>query len=141
MEDKWRPFKLQHYWEQLEYWEESWRLVVTQTPEKNHQLKLKWKNSQGVNNNNNNLNRLVFTNGPGNPGSIPGQVIPKTLKMVLMPPYLTLSLIRYRSRVKSRNPGKGVAPFPTPWCSSYQKGSLWVTFDYGRQLYFYFYKR
>ena len=25
----------------------------------------------------------VFTNGPGNMGSIPGHVIPKTLKMVL----------------------------------------------------------
>ena len=25
----------------------------------------------------------VFANGPGNPGSIPGRVIPKTLKMVL----------------------------------------------------------
>ena len=31
--------------------------------------------------------------------------------------------------------GKGVAPFPTPWCSSYRKGSLRVTLDYGRQLY------
>ena len=27
----------------------------------------------------------------------------------------------YRSRVKWSNPGKGVAPCPTPWCSSYQK--------------------
>ena len=26
---------------------------------------------------------------------------------------------------------------PTPWCSSYRKGSLRVTLDYGRQLYFY----
>ena len=25
----------------------------------------------------------VFANGPGDPGSIPGRVIPKTLKMVL----------------------------------------------------------
>ena len=30
---------------------------------------------------------------------------------------------------------KGVAPSPTPWCSSYRKGSLRVTLDYGRQLY------
>ena len=42
-------------------------------------------------------------------------VIPKTLKM--MPPCLTLSNIRYVSRVKWSNPGKGVAPSPTP--SSY----------------------
>ena len=34
------------------------------------------------------------------------------------------------------NPEKGVAPSPTPWCSSYRKGSLRVSLDYGRQLYF-----
>ena len=28
--------------------------------------------------------------------------------------------------------GNGVAPSPTPWCSSYRKGSLRVTLDYGR---------
>ena len=61
----------------------------------------------------------VFTNGPGDLDSIPGRVIPKTLKMVLMPPCLTLSNIRYISRVKQSNPRKGVAPSPTPWCSSY----------------------
>ena len=49
-----------------------------------------------------------------------------------MSPCLTLSIIRYGSRVKWRNPGKGVAPFPTPWCSSYRKGSLRVTLDYGQ---------
>ena len=32
--------------------------------------------------------------------------------------------------------GKGVAPSPTPPCSSYRKGSLWVTLDSTRQLYF-----
>ena len=31
----------------------------------------------------------VFTNGPGDWGSIPGQVIPMTLKWYLMPPCLT----------------------------------------------------
>ena len=36
----------------------------------------------------------VFTNGPGDWGSIPGQVIPKTQKWYLMPPYSTLSIIR-----------------------------------------------
>ena len=30
----------------------------------------------------------VFTNGPGDRGSIPGQVIPKTQKMVLDTPWL-----------------------------------------------------
>ena len=42
----------------------------------------------------------------------------------LLPPCLTFSCIRYVSRVKSSNPG------------SYWKGSLWVTVDNGRQLYF-----
>ena len=54
-------------------------------------------------------------------------------KWYLMPPCLTLSIIRYRSRVKRSNPGKGVAPSPIPWCSSYRKGSLWVILGYGRQ--------
>ena len=35
-----------------------------------------------------------------------------------MPPCLTLSNIRYISRVKWSNPGKGVAPSPTPWTGS-----------------------
>ena len=74
----------------------------------------------------------VFANGPGDLGSIPGRVIPKTLKWYLIPPCLTLSIIRYGSRVKWSNPGNGVAPSPTPWCSSYRKGSLRVTLDYGR---------
>ena len=56
-------------------------------------------------------------------------------KWYLMPPCLTLSNIRYVSRVKWSNPGKGVAPFPTPRCSSYWKGSLLVALDCGRQIY------
>ena len=54
----------------------------------------------------------------------------------LMPPCLTLSIIRYGSRIKWNNPGTGVAPSPTPWCSSYRKGSLQVALNYGHQLYF-----
>ena len=56
-------------------------------------------------------------------------------KWYLMLPCLTLSILRYRSRVKLSNPGKGVAPSPTPRCISYRKGNLRVTLDYGRQLY------
>ena len=51
-----------------------------------------------------------FAYGPGDLGPIPGRVIPKTLKWYLMPPCLTLSIIKYGSRVKWRNPGKGVPP-------------------------------
>ena len=42
----------------------------------------------------------------------------------------------YVLRVKMSNLGKGLAPFPTPRCSSYWKGSLLVVLDYGRQLYY-----
>ena len=71
------------------------------------------------------LNRLiaqvgrVFANGPGDLGSIPGRVIPKTLKWYLMPPCLTLSNTRYVSRVRWSNPRKGVELSPTTRCSSY----------------------
>ena len=75
----------------------------------------------------------VFTNGPEDLGSIPGRVIPKTQKCYLMSHCLTLGIIRYGSKVKWNSSGKGVAPSPTPWWSSYRKGSLWVTIDYGRQ--------
>ena len=56
-------------------------------------------------------------------------------KWYLIPPCLTLSIIMYVSKVKWRNPGKGVAPYLTLQCSSYRKGSLRVALDYGRQFY------
>ena len=40
-------------------------------------------------------------------------------KWYLMLPCLTLSIIRQRSWVKWRNPGNGVAPYPTLRCGSY----------------------
>ena len=80
----------------------------------------------------------VFANGPGDLGSILGRVIQKTQKWYLTPPCLTLSIIRYGSRIKWVSPRKGVAPSPTLWCSSYRKGSLWVTLDYSHQLYLIF---
>ena len=55
----------------------------------------------------------VFVNCPGNWGSIQGRDIPKTQKLVLNTPCLTLSIIKYISRVKWRNLGKGVVPSPT----------------------------
>ena len=56
------------------------------------------------------LPAIVFTNGPEDLGSILGWVIPKTQKWYLMPPCLTLSFIRYGSRVKWSNPGKELCP-------------------------------
>ena len=68
----------------------------------------------------------VFANGPGDLGSIPGRVIPKIFKKwYLMPPCLTLSIIRYGSRVKWSNPGKGVAPSPIPCVVAIEKGAFW----------------
>ena len=61
------------------------------------------------------------------------RVLPK--KLYLIPPSLTLRNIRYISRVKWSNPGKGVASPPPPLCISIGKGSLLVTLDYGHQLY------
>ena len=49
---------------------------------------------------------------------------------------LTLSIIRYVSRVKWSNPRRGVATTSTPQCRSYWKGSLRVALDYRRQLSF-----
>ena len=72
----------------------------------------------------------------GDWGSIQVESYQRLKKWYLIPPCLTLSIIKYRSRVKLSNPGKGVAPSPTPWCSSYWKGSLQVTLDYCCQIYY-----
>ena len=77
----------------------------------------------------------VFANGPVDLGSIPGHIISKTLKWYLIPPCISLSIIRYISKVKWSNPGNRVAPSPTPCCSSNWKGSFLVALDYGRQLF------
>ena len=69
----------------------------------------------------------VFDNSPGDLGSIPGRVIPKTKKMVFDASLLNTR--HYKVSVKWSNIGKRVAP-------SYRKGSLQVTLDYSRQLYF-----
>ena len=68
----------------------------------------------------------VFAKDPGDRGSIPGRIIPKTQKFYWMPPSLRLTIVRYGSRIMWRNPGKNVAPASTPRCSSYWKGSLRV---------------
>ena len=60
----------------------------------------------------------VFANGLRVHGSIPGRVIPKTQNWYLILPLLTLSIIRYISRVKLSNPEKPVAPISAPRYSS-----------------------
>ena len=77
----------------------------------------------------------MFANGPGDLGSVPGRVIPKTQKMVLDASLLNTQHYKVWIKGKVGQSREGVAPSPTPWCSSYRKGSLRVTLDYGRQLY------
>ena len=63
---------------------------------------------------------VVFNNDLGDWGSISSRVIPKTLKKwYLITLCLTLSIIKYVSRVKWSNTGKGVVPPHTPRCNSY----------------------
>ena len=63
----------------------------------------------------------VFANGPGDLGSIPGRVIPKTQKMVLDASLLSTQHYKVRIKGKVEQSRKGVAPSPTHWCSSYRK--------------------
>ena len=69
----------------------------------------------------------VFANGPGDRGSIPGRVIPKTFKMVLNA--FLFNTLHYVVRFKVSE--RCCAP-PTLRCSSKWKGSLLVILDYGR---------
>ena len=62
MEDELGPSKLQHFWEQPEYWEESWKLEEAcyhSNSSEKPSAKTDVKNSKGANNynyNNNNKN-------------------------------------------------------------------------------------
>ena len=73
----------------------------------------------------------MFANGPGDRGSIPSRVIPKTPKMVL--DISLLNIQHYKLRINGNwiNPGKGVAPSPTPRCSSYWKKRVHVAVNNG----------
>ena len=80
----------------------------------------------------------VYTNGPGDQGSILGRVIPKTKKKKKKKKKkrviggALLNTQHYKVRIKGK-----VEQSTTLQCSSNWKESLWVTLDYGRQLYFY----
>ena len=66
--------------------------------------------------------------GPGDLGSIPGRVIPKTQKMVLDASLLNTQHYKVRIKGKVEQSREGVAPSPTPWCSSYWKGTTVANF-------------
>ena len=86
------------------------------------------------------LGGRVFANGPGDLGSIPGRVIPKTIKMLLDTSLLNTQQykVHIMGKVEQSRERSSALPntSPTPQCSSYWKGSLLVALDYGHQLYF-----
>ena len=65
----------------------------------------------------------VFTNGPGERGSIPGRVTPKTQKKKKVLDATLFSTQHYKVRIK------GKVEQSRELCSSYWKGSLRVTLD------------
>ena len=68
----------------------------------------------------------VFANGQEDLGSVPGRVIPKTLKMVLDTSLLNNQ--QYKVRIESKSgaiQGKGVMLSLILRCSSYWKGAFW----------------
>ena len=70
----------------------------------------------------------VFANGSGTGVQSLVESYQRLKKWYLMPHCLALSIM-LGSRVKWSSPGKGVAPFPTPRCSSCRKESLQVILD------------
>ena len=71
----------------------------------------------------------VFANGPAGQGSILGRVIPKTQKMELGASLLNTQHYKVSIKGKVEQSREWVEPSPTPWCSSYWKGSLHVPLD------------
>ena len=61
----------------------------------------------------------VFANGPGDLGSIPGRVIPKTLKMVLDTSLLNTQDYKVRIKGKVEPSRERSSASLTPRCSSY----------------------
>ena len=81
------------------------------------------------------LEGRVLTNGPEDLGSIPGQVLPKTLNMILDTSLLCTQHYKVRIKGKVEQSSKVVVPSPIPRCSSNWKGSPRVLLDYSNQLY------
>ena len=71
----------------------------------------------------------MFTNGPGDLGSILGRAIPKTQKIELNAALPNTQNYKVSIKGKVKQSREGVVPFSRPWCCSR------VTLDYGRQLY------
>ena len=63
----------------------------------------------------------VFANGPGDLGSIPGRVIPKTQKMVLDASLLNTQHYKVRIKGKVEQSRERSRALPTRWCSKLSK--------------------
>ena len=61
----------------------------------------------------------MFTNGPGDWGSISGWVKPKTQQKILDASLLNTQPYKVHIKGKWSNLGKGVTPFLTLWYNSY----------------------
>ena len=72
----------------------------------------------------------MFANDPVDWGSIPGQVIPKTSKMVLDASLFNTQHFEVHFKGKWNNSRKGTAPSHTAQCRSYRKESFWVALNY-----------
>ena len=61
----------------------------------------------------------VFTNGPGYLGSIPGHVLPKTLKMVLDTSLLHTQQykVRIKGKVEKSRESCSASPYASPYAS------------------------
>ena len=70
---------------------------------------------------------IVFANGPGDPGSIPGRVIPKTQKMLHDAAFLNTQY--YKIWIKGKVKQSMEKSSALCRCSSYWKGSLQVALD------------
>ena len=66
--------------------------------------------------------------------SVPGRLIPETLKMVLDTSLLNTQQYKVYIKGKVGQSREKSWALPTPRCSSYWKGSLLVALDNGRQL-------
>ena len=72
-----------------------------------------------------NFRGRMFATGPGDRGSFPGRVIPKTLKMVLEASLLNIQ--HYKIRIKGKveqSRERNSAPLH-PWVVAIEKGAFW----------------
>ena len=68
---------------------------------------------------------VVFASGPGDQGSIPGHVIPKTLKMALDTSLLNTQRYKVRIKGKVEQPKERSSALPYTGVVAIEKGAFW----------------